>query len=156
MISRLVYQKGFDLLAEVIDELPQLGVLFVVLGTGERQYEEMWRTAARRHRLAIGVRIGDDEALSHLIDAGSDMFLMPSRYEPCGLNQMYSMRYGTVPIVRATGGLDDAVMQYDAADGSGTGFKFVDFTSAAMLAALRTAVAVFGEPLVGRRSRLRA
>jgi len=109
MISRLVYQKGFDLVSEAIDELPKLGASFVVLGTGERQYEEMWRNAARRHPSAIGVRIGYDETLAHLIEAGADMFLMPSRYEPCGLNQMYSMRYGTVPIVRATGGLDDAV-----------------------------------------------
>ena len=145
MISRLVYQKGFDLFAEVIDELPQLGALFVVLGTGERQYEEMWRSAARRHPSVIGVRIGYDETLAHLIEAGSDMFLMPSRYEPCGLNQMYSMRYGTVPIVRATGGLDDAVTQYDAADGSGTGFKFTEFEHAAMLGSLRMAIAVFGD-----------
>ncbi len=145
MISRLVYQKGFDLVAEVIDELPLLGAAFVVLGTGERQYEEMWRSAARRHPSVIGVRIGYDETLAHLIEAGSDMFLMPSRYEPCGLNQMYSMRYGTVPIVRATGGLDDAVTPYDAVDGSGTGFRFTEFESAAMLASLRTAVAVFGD-----------
>ena len=145
MISRLVYQKGFDLVAEVVDELPQVGASFVVLGTGERQYEEMWRRAARRYPSVFGVRIGYDETLAHLIEAGSDMFLMPSRYEPCGLNQMYSMRYGTVPIVRATGGLDDAVTQYDAVDGSGTGFKFTAFESAAMLASLRAAVAVFGD-----------
>ena len=145
VISRLVHQKGFDLVAEVIDELPQLGASFVVLGTGERQYEEMWQSAARRYPSVIGVRIGYDETLAHLIEAGSDMFLMPSRYEPCGLNQMYSMRYGTVPIVRATGGLDDAVTQYDAADGSGTGFKFTEFESAAMLNSLRLAVAVFGD-----------
>lgn len=145
MISRLVYQKGFDLVAEVIDELPTLGATFVVLGTGERHFEEMWQTAARKHPLVIGVRIGYDETLAHLIEAGSDMFLMPSRYEPCGLNQMYSMRYGTVPIVRATGGLDDAVTQYDAGDGSGTGFKFTEFDSATMLASIRTAMTVFGD-----------
>ena len=145
IISRLVHQKGFDLVAEVIDELPELGATFVVLGTGERQYEEMWRSAARKHPARIGVQIDYDETLAHLIEAGSDMFLMPSRYEPCGLNQMYSMRYGTVPIVRATGGLDDAVTHYDAADGSGTGFKFPEFSSAAMLAMLRRAVAVFGD-----------
>ena len=89
MISRLVHQKGFDLVAEVIDELPELGATFVVLGTGERQYEEMWRSAARKHPARIGVQIGYDETLAHLIEAGSDMFLMSSRYEPCGLNQMY-------------------------------------------------------------------
>ena len=145
MISRLVYQKGFDLVVEVIDELPQLGASFVVLGTGERRYEQMWQRAASRHPSVIGVRIGYDETLAHLIEAGSDMFLMPSRYEPCGLNQMYSMRYGSVPIVRATGGLDDAVTQYDAVDGSGTGFKFTEFESGKMLTSLRTAVAIFGD-----------
>ena len=145
MISRLVYQKGFDLVVEVIDELPQLGASFVVLGTGERRYEQMWQRAASRHSSVIGVRIGYDETLAHLIEAGSDMFLMPSRYEPCGLNQMYSMRYGSVPIVRATGGLDDAVTQYDAVDGSGTGFKFTEFESGKMLTSLRTAVAIFGD-----------
>ena len=145
LISRLVYQKGFDLIAEVIDELPTLGAAFVVLGTGEPQYEAMWQAAARKHPARIGVQIGYDETLAHLIEAGADMFLMPSRYEPCGLNQMYSMRYGTVPIVRATGGLDDAVTHYDAADESGTGFKFPEFSSAAMLSMLRTAVVVFGD-----------
>ena len=145
MISRLVYQKGFDLIAEVIDELPALGATIVVLGSGERRFEEMWRRAAARHGQAIRVQIGYDEALAHLIEAGADMFLMPSRYEPCGLNQMYSMRYGTVPIVRATGGLDDAVETYDPRTGHGTGFKFRECTGAAMLAALNVAIDVFAD-----------
>ena len=145
MISRLVYQKGFDLVAEVIDELPALGATFVVLGTGEPQYEEMWQAAAARHPEVIAARIQYDEALAHLIEGGADLFLMPSRYEPCGLNQMYSMRYGTVPVVRATGGLDDAVEQYDEQVGQGTGFKFVAYTSAAMLDALRAALRVYGD-----------
>ena len=145
MISRLVYQKGFDLVAEVIEELPTLGATFVVLGTGEPQYEEMWQAAAARHPNAIAARIQYDEALAHLIEGGADLFLMPSRYEPCGLNQMYSMRYGTVPVVRATGGLDDAVEQYDEQVGRGTGFKFVAYTSAAMLDALRAALRVYGD-----------
>ena len=143
MISRLVYQKGFDLIAEVIDELPTLGATFVVLGTGEPKYEEMWQAAATRHPEAIAARIEYDEALAHLIEGGADLFLMPSRYEPCGLNQMYSMRYGTVPVVRATGGLDDAVEQYDERVGQGTGFKFAAYTSAAMLDALRAALRVY-------------
>ena len=95
MVSRLVDQKGFDLLAEIIDELATLGAQIVLLGTGEARFEEMWRTAARNHPTVFGVQIGYDEGLAHLIEAGADMFLMPSRYEPCGLNQMYSMRYGT-------------------------------------------------------------
>ena len=143
MISRLVYQKGFDLIEQAIDRLPELGAIFVVLGTGESQYEAMWQAAAARYPQAIRVRIGYDEVLSHVIEAGADMFLMPSRYEPCGLNQMYSMRYGTVPIVRSTGGLDDAVEEYDKRTGRGTGFKFHDYTSMSMLAALRDALRVF-------------
>ena len=145
LVSRLVYQKGFDLIFEAIDQLAVLDAMFVVLGTGERRYGEMWREAAVRYPDTIGVRIGYDEALAHLIEAGADMFLMPSRYEPCGLNQMYSMRYGTVPIVRATGGLDDAVEHYDARIGEGTGFKFRDYTSVAMLGALRAALGVYAD-----------
>lgn len=143
VISRLVYQKGFDLVADAIEELPDLGASYVVLGTGNAQYEEMWRAAAVTHPTTIGVQIGYSESLAHLIEAGADIFLMPSRYEPCGLNQMYSMRYGTVPVVRATGGLDDAVVQYDDASARGSGFKFHEFTSEAMVAALRRAVNVY-------------
>ena len=146
MISRLVYQKGFDLIAEVIDELASLGATFVVLGSGEAEYERMWQEAAARHRGTIGVTIGYDDGLAHLIEGGADLFLMPSRYEPCGLNQMYSMRYGTVPVVRATGGLDDAVDAYNPQSGAGTGFKFTAYESGAMLEALRSALAVHGDP----------
>ena len=145
MVSRLVHQKGFDLVEEVIDQLPALGASYVVLGTGEARYEEMWRAAAVRHSGTVAVQVGYDERLAHLIEAGADIFLMPSRYEPCGLNQMYSMRYGTVPVVRATGGLDDAVTQYDDPAGRGTGFKFVEFTSRALVATLGTAVTVFAD-----------
>ncbi len=145
VISRLVYQKGFDLVGEVIAELPETGASFVVLGTGERRFEEMWKSAAKRHPSVFGVKIGYDETRAHLVEAGSDIFLMPSRYEPCGLNQMYSMRYGTVPVVHAVGGLDDAVTEHDAADGRGTGFKFSEFTGAAMLTALRQAIRLFAD-----------
>ncbi len=143
MVSRLVDQKGFDLLAEIMDELATLGARIVLLGTGEPRFEEMWRAAARDHPKVFGVRIGYDEELAHLIEAGADLFLMPSRYEPCGLNQMYSMRYGTVPMVRATGGLDDAVTAYDHTTGRGTGFKFSALDSAALLATVREALTVF-------------
>jgi starch synthase len=146
MISRLVYQKGFDLIAEVIDELAGLGATFIVLGSGEPEYERMWQEAAVRHRDTVGVSIGYDEGLAHLIEGGADLFLMPSRYEPCGLNQMYSMRYGTVPVVRATGGLDDAVDAYDPRSGAGTGFKFTAYESGAMLEALRSALEVYDDP----------
>lgn len=153
-ISRLVYQKGLDLVAQVADDLPRLDATFVVLGSGDVEYEAMWRTLAARHPDRIGVRIGYDERLAHLVEAGADMFLMPSRYEPSGLNQMYSMRYGTVPIVRATGGLDDTVEAYDPATGQGTGFKFSAYSRAALLDALRTALAVFARPAAWRRLQL--
>ncbi len=110
MISRMVDQKGFDLIATAVaNELPYLDASFVVLGTGEPRYQDMWRWLASEHPHQIGARIGFDEGLAHLIEAGADMFLMPSLFEPCGLNQMYSLRYGTVPIVRRVGGLADTV-----------------------------------------------
>jgi starch synthase len=140
MISRLVSQKGFDLLSSAIDELPRLDAVFVLLGVGDPGYEEQWRSLARRYPRQFGARLAMDEDLAHLIEAGADIFLMPSRFEPCGLNQMYSLRYGTVPVVRATGGLDDTVRQYDATDGSGWGFKFEEASAGAMLSALRAAL----------------
>ena len=145
MVSRLVYQKGFDLVSEVVDTLPGLGATYVVLGTGESVYEDMWRAAARRHPESILARIGYDERLAHLIEAGADIFLMPSRYEPCGLNQMYSMRYGTVPVVRATGGLADAVTPVSAPGVAATGFSFTECTGAALRRALERAVATVAD-----------
>ena len=115
----------------------------VVLGTGDPRYEEMWRTLAARHRTRIGARIGFDEALAHLIEGGADVFLMPSRFEPCGLNQMYSLRYGTVPLVRATGGLYDTVRNYDPSTGAGTGFTFDEYSPRALLGTLRWALEVY-------------
>jgi starch synthase len=143
MISRMVDQKGLDLIASVSEQLPHLGAAFVILGTGEPWYEEMWRSLSRRYPDRVGVRIGFDEPLSHLIEAGADLFMMPSRFEPCGLNQMYSLRYGTLPVVRATGGLDDTVQNYDPATGAGTGFKFHDASGEALLGTLRWALHVF-------------
>ena len=104
MISRMVDQKGFDLIAALAGDLPRLDASFVVLGTGEARYEALWRNLAAAHRDRIGARIGFDESLAHLIEGGADIFLMPSRFEPCGLNQMYSLRYGTVPVVRRWAG----------------------------------------------------
>ncbi len=143
MISRMVDQKGLDLIASVAEQLPHLGAAFVILGTGEPWYEEMWRSLARRYPDRVGVRIGFDEPLSHVIEAGADLFMMPSRFEPCGLNQMYSLRYGTLPVVRATGGLDDTVQNYDPASGAGNGFKFYDASGEALLGTLRWALHVF-------------
>jgi starch synthase len=151
MISRMVDQKGFDLIAALADELPKLGAGFVVLGTGDRRYEEMWRGLAAKHPTVIAARIGFDEGLAHLIEGGSDIFLMPSRFEPCGLNQMYSLRYGTIPVVRATGGLSDTVRDVDPETCRGTGFRFVEYTPAALLSAIRRALAAFGNRPLWRR-----
>ena len=151
MVSRLVDQKGFDLLQASADELPQLGASFVLLGTGDRRYEDLWRGLARRFPEVMAAHIGFDEGLTHLIEGGSDIFLMPSQFEPCGLNQMYSLRYGTVPLVRATGGLYDTVKNYDPATGDGTGFTFDDYTPEALLGTLRWALNVFEKREAWRR-----
>jgi starch synthase len=151
MISRMVDQKGLDLIAALVDVLPQLDLAFVVLGTGETRYQDMWRQLARRYPDRIGAVIGFDEGLAHLIEAGADMFLMPSRFEPCGLNQMYSLRYGTVPIVRRVGGLSDTVAEAPPTRPLGaprtaapsTGFVFDDYTPGALLDVLRRALKVF-------------
>jgi starch synthase len=143
MISRMVDQKGFDLIAEIAAELPRLDASFVVLGTGEARYQNLWTGLAARHPQKIGVHIGFEEALAHLIEGGADIFLMPSRFEPCGLNQMYSLRYGTVPVVRAVGGLADTVNDYVPGSPQSTGFVFEEYTGAALLSTLRRALEVF-------------
>ena len=143
LISRLTDQKGFDLIASAADELMQMDAAWVMLGSGERRYEEIWMRLAKRHPDRVSATIGFDERLAHLIEAGSDAFLMPSRFEPCGLNQMYSLRYGTLPIVRGTGGLEDTVQDFDPATGTGTGFKFREYSAGALVAAVRRALAVF-------------
>lgn len=145
MVSRMVDQKGLDLIQGAAHRLAQLGVTFVIHGTGDARYEEMWRELAANWPDRIAVVIGYDEPLAHLIEAGSDIWMMPSRFEPCGLNQMYSQRYGTVPVVRATGGLDDTVDAFDPATGSGTGFKFAEASPTAFLEALRAALTVFAD-----------
>ena len=143
MISRMVDQKGFDLIAALADDLPRLDATFVVLGSGEARYQDLWTRLAAAHPDRIGVRIGFDEGLAHLIEGGADIFLMPSRFEPCGLNQMYSLRYGTVPVVRAVGGLADTVTDYAPGRSSATGFVFGDYTPAALLEALNRALALY-------------
>lgn len=143
MVSRLADQKGFDLLRDAADEIVGLGANLVVLGTGQKEYHEFLTELAGRHAGRVAAHLVFDNRLAHWIEAGSDMFLMPSRYEPCGLNQMYSLRYGTVPIVRATGGLVDTVVDYDPATGEGTGFAFTDYDARAMLGAVERALAAF-------------
>jgi len=127
MVSRIDAQKGFDLVEGVLDEILDHDVSFVLLGSGNRDSETQMSRIAAQHPDRVGIFLGYDEGLSHLIIAGADIFLMPSKYEPCGLTQMYSMRYGTVPVVRATGGLKDTVQEFDAEAGTGTGFTFAGF-----------------------------
>ena len=143
VISRLTGQKGFDLVAAAAEQLMSLDATWTMLGSGEPHYEQMWRVLASRRPDRVSATIGFDERLAHLIEAGADMFLMPSRFEPCGLNQMYSLRYGTVPVVRATGGLADSVV--DAAEPNGNGFKFSDYNPGAMVAALKRALEAFAD-----------
>jgi starch synthase len=156
MISRMIDQKGLDLMAALENELPGLDAAFVVLGTGEARYQDFWRRVSARYPALIAARIGFDEGLAHLIEAGADIFLMPSRFEPCGLNQMYSLRYGTVPIVRRVGGLADTVSDYLAnpSDAAGAapanGFVFEEYSPAALLAALRRALDVFQDAAAWR------
>jgi starch synthase len=143
MVSRLITQKGIDLLEKTLDNLMQEDVVLVTLGSGESYYENMLRSMAARHAGRMHVRIAWDEMLAHKVQAGSDILLMPSRYEPCGLNQMHAMKYGTVPVVRATGGLDDSVEEWNPEKGTGTGFKFHGYEPSEFLAAIRRALSLF-------------
>lgn len=147
IIARLVSQKGFDIFAEVAHGLLSLDAQWVVLGTGEPQYEELFRHLSSLYPNKIANYIGYNNELSHLIEAGSDMFLMPSKYEPCGLNQIYSLRYGTIPIVRKTGGLADTVYDWDEfkskGEEIGTGFSFNDYSGYALLTTVERAIKTF-------------
>ncbi len=145
IVSRFATQKGFDLLAEIADSLAARDLFLLALGTGEPYYENLLRSLAERFPQRFAVRIQYDNTLAHKIEAGADIFLMPSRYEPSGLNQLYSLRYGTVPVVRATGGLDDTVEETpDPSDG--TGFKFHGYSGGEFLAAVDRALACFADP----------
>jgi starch synthase len=147
VISRLWDQKGLDLAVQALPKFLRAGRLqFVLLGSGDAALEQEYRRLADNFPGAVGVRIGYDHALSHRIEAGCDFFLMPSRFEPCGLNQMYSMAYGTLPIVRATGGLADTVRHWDASTRQGTGIVFRDPDVGAVDWALEQALALYGRP----------
>jgi starch synthase len=143
MVSRLDRQKSPDLLLEILEPLLDLQVGLVVLGAGDRKIEAALRQAAERFSGSVVFRPGFDESLAHRILAGADIFLIPSRYEPCGLTQMYALKYGTVPVVRGTGGLEDTVIDFDPRTGEGNGFKFGGPAAASFLQAVRRAVVVF-------------
>ena len=143
VVSRLASQKGFDLLQAAFNDLLRRDLQFVLLGIGEKQYQDYFRTAASRYAGKAAVRIAYEETLAHKIEAGADIFLMPSRYEPSGLTQLYSLKYGTIPIVRATGGLKDTIEEFDPANGTGNGFLFDSYEPSALLAAIDRALATF-------------
>ncbi|KUO68977.1 MAG: glycogen synthase [Clostridia bacterium BRH_c25] len=145
IVSRLVDQKGFDLIACVLEELLRLDMQLVVLGTGDKKYEEMFGNASSRYPGKVSANLKYDGLLAQRIYAGSDMFLMPSLYEPCGLSQLFSLRYGTVPIVRETGGLNDTIELYNEFTGEGTGFTFANYNAHEMLDAIRCAMSFYGQ-----------
>ena len=154
MISRLDKQKGLDLIVEAFDELMELDLQFVLLGTGNEEYHKQFEAFAGKHRGRFSANITFDNALAHRIEAGSDMYLMPSRYEPCGLNQLYSLRYGAVPIVRKTGGLADTIANCTPtalAKETANGFSFESYKSRALLAAVKRAVKLFADRRAWRR-----
>ena len=152
MVSRLAVQKGIELMFTALPAVLSARPLsFAILGSGEPQYEAFFRGLELRFPGRVRFHSGYDDELAHWIEAASDLFLMPSRYEPCGLNQMYSLRYGTVPVVRRTGGLADSVEHYDPASGRGTGVVFNDFDSAALEWALNTALDLYAQPPHWRR-----
>ena len=143
VVARLTTQKGIDAIAEIIEPLLQENVVLVLLGNGEEYYEKLLRGLAAKFSGKVLVRIGYDSMLAHKVEAGSDMFLMPSRYEPCGLGQLCALKYGTVPVVRATGGLDSTVEEWNSETRTGTGFKFHGYAAEEFLAAIRRALDVF-------------
>lgn len=148
MIGRLASQKGFDLVSESFDDIIGSGCQFVLLGTGEEKYHRLFREIALKYPKQVSAHITFDNAMAHLITAGSDIFLMPSRYEPCGLNQLYSLKYGTIPVVHETGGLADTIRNYtpmDLKSGAATGFSFKNYSSAEMLASIKAALVLYGD-----------
>lgn len=158
IVSRMASQKGFDIIEPVIHELLDMNIQLIVLGSGDQKYEDMFNSLSRVYPHKVSVYLGYNNELAHLIEAGADMFLMPSRYEPCGLNQMYSLRYGTVPIVRKTGGLADTVFDYDevsfAGGDYGNGYSFNDYAGWALVDAVRRAKRDYLNPELWRTIQL--
>jgi starch synthase len=154
IVSRFADQKGFDLIADRAHEMLHEDVLMVVLGTGDKRYQELFRALANAYPGRVGFKFEYDNVIAHKVEAGADIFLMPSRYEPCGLNQIYSLKYGTVPVVRATGGLDDTVESFDVEHGTGTGFKFTEYTGTAFLYAVKQALQHYADERIWKRIQL--
>ncbi|MGR3318488.1 MAG: glycogen synthase GlgA [Candidatus Anammoxibacter sp.] len=145
MISRLDEQKGIDLLEEIIHDLMDMDVQMCLLGTGKEKFHKLFNGIANRYKGKAGVKLVFDDSLAHKIEAGADMFLMPSQYEPCGLNQLYSLKYGTIPVVRNTGGLSDTIKEYDSISGKGNGFKFDKYSGKEFLKAIQRAVETYND-----------
>lgn len=150
IVSRFAEQKGFDLIQQIADRMAREELIVVVLGTGDREYEEMLRRLNKQYPQKFAVKIEFNNQLAHKIEAGADIFLMPSKYEPAGLNQLYSLKYGTVPVVRATGGLDDTIEQWDPKTQKGTGFKFKEYTGEALLEKVRAALEAYKDQAAWR------
>lgn len=155
IISRLADQKGFDLIARVLEKIAKLKVQMVILGTGDQKYHDLFSQAAKKYPDKFSVQLTFNNQLAHQIEAGSDFFLMPSRYEPCGLNQMYSFMYGTVPIVRATGGLADTVKDVNQHPKDGTGFTFKDYDAKEMLVTIKRALDYYQDRSRWRKLQIR-
>lgn len=155
IISRLVLQKGFDIVMDAVDNLMNLEAQWIILGSGEDEYEQLFKNISNLHSDKVAVYIGYNNELSHLVEAAADIFLMPSHYEPCGLNQIYSLKYGTVPIVRKTGGLNDTVQDWHEYKSygveSGTGFSFVDYTGKALYSTVVRAIDTFNDKITWQR-----
>jgi starch synthase len=151
MISRLDVQKGFDILADGIEDLIQLDCQVIILGTGDPKYHEMLQRIKQKYPERIGIKLGFDAVLAQKIYAASDMFLMPSKYEPCGLGQLISFKYGTIPVARKTGGLADTVREFDLESGEGNGFIFEEYNSNALLSAVKKAIEIFKEKSVWKK-----
>jgi len=151
LISRLDDQKGLDILVKTLDDIIDLDVALVVLGSGDEVIQNTIREAAERHRHRMGIYIGFNEPLAHRIMAGTDLLLIPSRYEPCGLTQMYALKYGTIPVVRATGGLNDTIEPFDEKTGKGNGFKFGPYEAETLLNEINRAIGIFKDKKVWKK-----
>lgn len=155
IVSRMVLQKGYDILADALPALMQLNAQWIILGSGEDRYESMFRSLQKKYPDRVAVYIGFNNELSHLIEAGADIFLMPSRYEPCGLNQIYSLKYGTVPVVRKTGGLADTVHDWDEwrsyGQDTGNGFSFNDYSGFALSTTVNRAISYFHNKTIWKK-----
>ncbi len=143
MTTRFFERKGIDLVENILDDLMGLEVGFVIQGTGEERHHYLLQEIAARYPERLGLVIGFTEELAHQIIAGTDIFLMPSRYEPCGLDQLYCLKYGTIPVVRATGGLDETIQEFNPETGEGNGFKFSGYTPTELLGAVQRALATY-------------